>query len=127
MKRSIVVVLVLATIGVVAYASSKTNAPIGPYDPQHFPIMGVSTIDLRDILTLLDEKKADQVLSIQVRRKTIEVQTGRIKGFVDGSGDSYEFEKVNGKWVIKNESQWISQQCPAPLPRALGGRLEGEG
>ncbi|MBL4796651.1 MAG: hypothetical protein JKY50_04490 [Oleispira sp.] len=75
-----------------------------------YPVIGIDKAEfnkaLGEILPIIGNKN---ILNVSVHNSVcININTGIVSGPKHGTGTLYTIEKIENKWVVTNESNWIS-------------------
>lgn len=107
--QKIITVLFLLNI-ILFYGCKTTNQEVPPVyvgEMSHLSYEGISVEDVKSIIGLLDNNES-KILSISYNGKVVTVQTGRIKGLLDGEGEILIFKKDKSKWKLDSRMRWRS-------------------
>ena len=102
-------------------SGKKRHAPDGKPWPYDFPVYGAASLggvskiqkDIKKIESLLTEigSKYPILEVVFLKDDRVEVQTGVVRGPLDGMGIYYDFEKKDGIWLQLNKDtfrSWVS-------------------
>lgn len=106
----IVLVTIILLFSSTSFAESCGEELKGRTIKKLYPITGTTLKKLEFFFKIAEEHiKGKSIMNILIYNdRCISINTGTVRGPLNGSGINYNFEKINGKWVLESESQWVS-------------------